>query len=200
MVTAVANRSSSLSHREPDPLGRAQRRGPARRAARAPARRRLRAARHRGLVGHHGAGGVPGRPAQPALLLRELRRPRRAASSPSTTAWSPSSAREVLAAIGGGRPTTPAPRAGPPSSRIVRFVDEDRRRARVLYVEALGNEALNRRRIETGHQLVSRGRAGGRRAPRAARRPASRSAASARRSSWAAPASWWWRGSRAAST
>ena len=32
----------------------------------------------------------------------------------------------------------------------VRFVDEDRRRARVLYVEALGNEALNRRRIETG--------------------------------------------------
>jgi AcrR family transcriptional regulator len=38
--------------------------------------------------------------------------------------------------------------------RIVSFVDEDRRRARVLYVEALGNEALNRRRIETGHQLV----------------------------------------------
>src|SRR5262245_38863284 len=27
--------------------------------------------------------------------------------------------------------------------RIVTFVDEDRRRARVLYVEALGNEALN---------------------------------------------------------
>jgi AcrR family transcriptional regulator len=37
---------------------------------------------------------------------------------------------------------------------IVRFVDDDRRRARVLYVEALGNEALNRRRIETGHALV----------------------------------------------
>jgi AcrR family transcriptional regulator len=32
----------------------------------------------------------------------------------------------------------------------VRFVDDDRRRARVLYVEALGSEALNRRRIETG--------------------------------------------------
>ena len=32
----------------------------------------------------------------------------------------------------------------------VRFVDEDRRRGRVLYGEALGNEALNRRRIETG--------------------------------------------------
>ncbi len=39
--------------------------------------------------------------------------------------------------------------------RIVGFVDEDRRRARVLYVEALGNEALNRRRIETGHALVA---------------------------------------------
>lgn len=32
----------------------------------------------------------------------------------------------------------------------VRFVDDDRRRGRVLYGEALGNEALNRRRIETG--------------------------------------------------
>lgn len=36
----------------------------------------------------------------------------------------------------------------------VRFVDEDRRRGRVLYVEALGNEALNRRRVETGLALV----------------------------------------------
>jgi AcrR family transcriptional regulator len=39
--------------------------------------------------------------------------------------------------------------------RIIGFVDEDRRRARVLYVEALGNEALNRRRIETGHEIVA---------------------------------------------
>jgi AcrR family transcriptional regulator len=39
--------------------------------------------------------------------------------------------------------------------RILGFIDEDRRRARVLYVEALGNEALNRRRIETGHALVA---------------------------------------------
>jgi AcrR family transcriptional regulator len=37
---------------------------------------------------------------------------------------------------------------------VVRFVDEDRRRGRVLYVEALGNESLNRRRIETAHSLV----------------------------------------------
>ena len=36
----------------------------------------------------------------------------------------------------------------------VRFVDEDRRRGRVLYVEALGNEALNLRRMQTGFDLV----------------------------------------------
>jgi len=38
---------------------------------------------------------------------------------------------------------------------ILEFVDDDPRRGRVLYVEALGNEALNRRRIETGHALVA---------------------------------------------
>jgi AcrR family transcriptional regulator len=37
---------------------------------------------------------------------------------------------------------------------LVSFVDDDRRRARVLYVEALGNEALNRRRVEAGHAAV----------------------------------------------
>jgi AcrR family transcriptional regulator len=37
----------------------------------------------------------------------------------------------------------------------VRFVDDDRRRGRVLYVEALGSEALNRRRISAGHDLTS---------------------------------------------
>jgi AcrR family transcriptional regulator len=37
---------------------------------------------------------------------------------------------------------------------LLRFVDEDSRRGRVLYVEALGNEKLNRRRIDTGHALV----------------------------------------------
>ena len=36
----------------------------------------------------------------------------------------------------------------------VRFVDQDRRRGRVLYVEALGNEALNRRRQEAGFALI----------------------------------------------
>lgn len=36
----------------------------------------------------------------------------------------------------------------------VRFVDEDRRRGRVLYGEALGNEALNRRRIDAGFAVA----------------------------------------------
>lgn len=36
----------------------------------------------------------------------------------------------------------------------VRFVDEDRRRGRILYVEALGNEALNVRRVRAGASLV----------------------------------------------
>jgi len=39
-------------------------------------------------------------------------------------------------------------------SATARFVDEDRRRARVIYVEALGNEAVNRRRIEAAHALT----------------------------------------------
>ena len=39
--------------------------------------------------------------------------------------------------------------------RIVGFVADDARRARVLYVEALGSEPLNRRRIETGHAVVA---------------------------------------------
>jgi AcrR family transcriptional regulator len=44
----------------------------------------------------------------------------------------------------------------------VGFVDEDRRRGRVLYVAALGSEALNQRRRETGQALVeSLGRTGG---------------------------------------
>ena len=62
--------------------------------------------------------------------------------------------REVVAARAAAGPDPQArTRAG--VARIVGFVDEDRRRARVLYVEALGNEALNRRRIETGHAIVA---------------------------------------------
>ena len=36
----------------------------------------------------------------------------------------------------------------------VHFIDEDRRRGRILYSEALGNEALNLRRLRTGAALV----------------------------------------------
>jgi AcrR family transcriptional regulator len=38
---------------------------------------------------------------------------------------------------------------------IVAFVDEDRRRGRVLYAEGLGNEALNRRRMDSGQAVVA---------------------------------------------
>lgn len=37
---------------------------------------------------------------------------------------------------------------------MVEFIDEDRRRGQILYVEALGNEKLNKRRIQTGFDLV----------------------------------------------
>ena len=38
--------------------------------------------------------------------------------------------------------------------RIVRFVDEDRRRARILYVESVSHAALSRHRIEVSRQAV----------------------------------------------
>jgi AcrR family transcriptional regulator len=37
---------------------------------------------------------------------------------------------------------------------VARFVTDDRRRARVLYTEGLGNDRLNRRRVETVQQFV----------------------------------------------
>ena len=37
---------------------------------------------------------------------------------------------------------------------IVRYIADDPRRAKVLYNEALGNAALNRRRIDTNHALM----------------------------------------------
>jgi AcrR family transcriptional regulator len=52
-------------------------------------------------------------------------------------------------------PTDPEAQLRAVVEATVAFVDDDRRRARVLYVEALGNEALNRRRIDTGHDVVS---------------------------------------------
>ena len=59
----------------------------------------------------------------------------------------------VLDALGSA-PGDPAAQLRATVQATVAFVDDDRRRARVLYVEALGNEALNRRRIDTGHAVV----------------------------------------------
>lgn len=50
--------------------------------------------------------------------------------------------------------TTPAELVRATVESTVRFVDEDRRRGRVLYGEALGNEALNRRRLESGFAVA----------------------------------------------
>jgi len=60
----------------------------------------------------------------------------------------------VLGALGSAAPD-PASQLRAVLEGTVGFIDDDRRRARILYVEALGNEALNRRRIDTGHAVVS---------------------------------------------
>jgi len=60
--------------------------------------------------------------------------------------------RRVAAAVSRAADDDAAMRAS--VEETVRFVDEDRRRGRVLYVEALGNEALNKRRIQAGATLV----------------------------------------------
>jgi AcrR family transcriptional regulator len=52
-------------------------------------------------------------------------------------------------------PEAPAEQLRAIVAATVAFMDDDRRRARILYVEALGNEALNRRRIDTGHEIVA---------------------------------------------
>jgi AcrR family transcriptional regulator len=63
--------------------------------------------------------------------------------------------REELVAAIDGSGDDPDAQTRAALDRIVGFVVDDPRRARVLYVEALGNEALNRRRIETGHAVVT---------------------------------------------
>jgi AcrR family transcriptional regulator len=60
----------------------------------------------------------------------------------------------ILAALESA-PGDPAAQLRATIEATVTFVDDDRRRARVLYVEALGNEALNRRRLETGLAVVN---------------------------------------------
>jgi AcrR family transcriptional regulator len=61
---------------------------------------------------------------------------------------------EVKRSLDEAPPDLPA-QIGAAVATTVGFVDDDRRRARVLYVEALGNEALNRRRISAGHDITS---------------------------------------------
>lgn len=50
-------------------------------------------------------------------------------------------------------PDTPHAKAHATVGTMVRHVTDDPRRARVLFVEALGNEALAHRRIQTMHQM-----------------------------------------------
>lgn len=49
----------------------------------------------------------------------------------------------------------PAAQAKAVVQATVDFVDEDRRRGRVLYAEGLGNERLNLRRVEAGRAVVA---------------------------------------------
>lgn len=58
----------------------------------------------------------------------------------------------ATAVVAAGDDTKAAVRAAVEAT--VRFVDGDRRRGRVLFVEALGNEALNVHRVRTGFGLV----------------------------------------------
>jgi AcrR family transcriptional regulator len=60
----------------------------------------------------------------------------------------------VMAALAASN-DTPADQVRSVVRGIVEFIDEDRRRGRILYVEGLGNEALNRRRLETGRMVVA---------------------------------------------
>jgi AcrR family transcriptional regulator len=60
----------------------------------------------------------------------------------------------LVAALDAAGPDLPA-QVGAAVEAVVGFVVDDRRRARVLYVEPLGNEAVNRRRIDAGYELMS---------------------------------------------
>ena len=61
---------------------------------------------------------------------------------------------EVLRALETS-PDDPAAQVREVVRRTVEFVDDDRRRGRILYVEGLGNEALNRRRLASGQAVVA---------------------------------------------
>jgi AcrR family transcriptional regulator len=60
----------------------------------------------------------------------------------------------VWAALGDAR-ADPAEHMRAVVDCIVGFVDDDRRRGRVLYVAGIGNETLNRRRVETAGMVLA---------------------------------------------
>jgi AcrR family transcriptional regulator len=60
----------------------------------------------------------------------------------------------LVSALDAAPPELPAQVAAAVEA-VVGFVVDDRRRARVLYVEPLGNEAVNRRRVSAGYDLMS---------------------------------------------
>ncbi|HZN16139.1 MAG TPA: helix-turn-helix domain-containing protein [Acidimicrobiales bacterium] len=64
-------------------------------------------------------------------------------------------AHEVLAGLETMPAADPAAQGREVVRRIVEFVDADRRRGHVLYVEGLGSEVLNRRRIEAGRAVIA---------------------------------------------
>jgi AcrR family transcriptional regulator len=61
---------------------------------------------------------------------------------------------ELVGALDAAAPDL-ASQIGAAVETVVSFVVDDRRRARVLYVEPLGNEAVNRRRVDAGYELMS---------------------------------------------
>jgi len=61
---------------------------------------------------------------------------------------------QVLAAMDAAG-DEPAARLRAAIDRILAYVADDTRRGRILYVEALGSEPLNRRRLDTAHAVVA---------------------------------------------
>ena len=61
---------------------------------------------------------------------------------------------QVLAAMDAAG-DEPAARLRAAIDRILAYVADDARRGRILYVEALGSEPLNRRRLDTAHAVVA---------------------------------------------
>ena len=106
----------------------------------------------RGVVGHHGAGVCQAAQLNPRYFYESFEDLDRL-----LVAVYDRTVEELAAVVFGAADAAgpePASQVRAVLERIVDFVADDPLRGRVLYVEALGNEALNRRRIEAGHQFV----------------------------------------------